>query len=317
MRKKLTLYTLALLGIVVLFNACKKEYETIQATDEAKIEAFAKQSNLTFTKDPQGTGFRYSITNAGTGDLYKNTDSVLYDIKVTALNGAQYIQSPVNGNLASYVGYTNSFYYLNSLIYNSTSANARLLTGLDIPAIRSVLLKLAPGGTATVVLPSYLAFKKNGTKTIPANEVVLLNITTYPKRKQWELDDSKISAFLAAKGITNAIKDPSRVYYQVLTQGTGTETIDRYSTLVVKYTGRLLDGTVFDSSTSFTTTTGSVILGWGKILPKFTAGTKLRLFIPSDLAYSTAGSINQTTGDAVIPANAVLDFDIEIVSVTN
>lgn len=292
MRKKITLYTVALLGIVILFNACKKEYETIQATDEAKIEAYVKQSSLTFTKDPEGTGYRYSITNPGTGELFKNTDSVLYSVTIKSLTGVQYIESPVNGNLGTYVGYSNT------------------LLAKNIPAIRNTILNLKPGGTATIILPSYLAFGKNGYSAIPSNEVVLVNITTYVQKKQWELDESKILAFLASKGITGAIKHSSRVYYKVLTTGTGTDPIDNYSTLETKYTGRLLDGTIFDSSTSFTTTPTGVILGWGKVLPLFTAGTKVRLFIPSDLGYGVAGS-------GSIPANAVLDFDIEIVKVTN
>lgn len=299
MRKKITLYTLALLGIVVLFNACKKEYETIERTDDAKIQAYIKQSNLTFAPDPEATGYYYSITNPGTGDLFKNTDSVLYNITVNSLTGVQYTQSPVNGNLGTYVGYSN------------------VLLNKDIPAIRNTILKLKPGGTATIVLPSYLAFGKNGYNNIPSNEVVLVNIVTYAQRKQWQLDDSRIVAYLASKGITNAVKHPSRVYYQVLTNGTGTDQIDKYSTLETKYTGRLLDGSTFDSSTSFSTTLNGVILGWGKVLTQFTAGTKVRLFIPSDLGYGTSGSTNSVTGQVVIPANAVLDFDIEIVKVTN
>lgn len=46
------------------------------------------------------------------------------------------------------------------------------------------------------------------------------------------------------------------------------------------------------------------------MIPKFKVGTKFRMVIPSDLAYGRSGS-------GTIPPNAVLDFDIEIVSVTN
>jgi FKBP-type peptidyl-prolyl cis-trans isomerase FkpA len=74
----------------------------------------------------------------------------------------------------------------------------------------------------------------------------------------------------------------------------------------------LLSGTVFDSSTDgkFTSTLGGLVLGWRKVVPKITKGGKMRMLIPSGLGYGTA-----TTGS--VPANSVLDFDLEVDSVGN
>ncbi|WP_316831418.1 FKBP-type peptidyl-prolyl cis-trans isomerase [Pedobacter aquatilis] len=301
---------LSILAAVLLFTSCKKEYDSIQTIDDAKIASYIQKNNLSsvMVQDPDKTGFYYQVLTAGTGDTFKNTDSVLYNVTIKSMeDGTGYLQTPVTGNLATYVGYTSSFYWydISSTVYN-------------IPAIRTAILALKPGGVARILLPSYLAYGKNGAGNIPSNTVLDVTITTYPYKKQAQLDDDRIVKFLAAKGLTaSAVKDPSGIYYIVSTQGAGTPIADKEtSTAIVNYTGRLLSGTVFDSSTdgtfssSFGVSSG-IIAGWRIIIPKFAAGTKLRMIIPSNLAYSTRGS-----GTTIAP-NTDLDFDIEIVSVTN
>ncbi|MGM9474862.1 FKBP-type peptidyl-prolyl cis-trans isomerase [Pedobacter sp. GSP4] len=297
---QLSLFTFLLATII--FSSCKKEYESIESIDDAAIKSYISKNNLTEMKpDPDKTGFYFQATNPTDGTLFLNPDSILYDITVKSMqSGTTYLQSPTNGNLGTYVGYLNGFFQ--SSLSTSITYN--------IPALRTAALALKPGGTARILLPSYLGFGKNGAGPIPSNENLDFTIKSYPYRKQWLFDDFKIKNYLTSKSLT-AVKDNSRVYYIVGTPGTGADLITKESTLVIKYTGRLLDGTSFDSSTdgTFSTTLNSVIPGWG-LLTNFRAGTKVRIFIPSDLAYGASGS-------GSIPANAILDFDIEIVSVTN
>ncbi len=304
MNKFTKLGLFAILLATVVFSSCKKEYDTAQTIDDAAIKAYISKNNLMqMVPDSAKTGFYYQVTNPTDGILFLNTDSVLYDVTVKSMaSGATYLQSPANGNLGTYVGYLNSFFQ---------GALSTTIT-YNIPALRTAVLKLKPGGTARILLPSYLAFGRNGVGPIPSNENLDFIIKTYPYHKQWLLDDAKIQSYLAAKNLT-ATKDASRVYYITNTAGTGTDVINDESTVVYKYTGRFLDGTVFNSSTdgTFSTTFAGIELqGWKNIVRKYTAGAKFRMFIPSDLAYGTGGR----TG---IPANAILDFDIEIVSVTN
>ena len=85
-------------------------------------------------------------------------------------------------------------------------------------------------------------------------------------------------------------------------------------TVVVNYSGKLIDGTEFDSSykrgqpASFRV--GGVIPGWTEALQKMTAGSKWKLVIPSELAYGE----NPPRGSS-IPPNSVLVFEVELISV--
>jgi FKBP-type peptidyl-prolyl cis-trans isomerase len=96
--------------------------------------------------------------------------------------------------------------------------------------------------------------------------------------------------------------------------GDGTEA-KAGDTLSVKYTGKLTDGTIFDSTDkhggqpfSFTLGAGQVIEGWDQGLVGMKVGGERELTIPSDLAYG-----DQATGS--IPANSTLIFTVQLVSI--
>ena len=97
-------------------------------------------------------------------------------------------------------------------------------------------------------------------------------------------------------------------------EGEGTEIIN-HSKIQVHYTGKLQDGTKFDSSYdrgepfSFQIGLRQVIEGWEIGLMGMRVGGKRTLTIPSELAYGERGA-----GD-LIPPNATLTFDVEIVAV--
>lgn len=114
-----------------------------------------------------------------------------------------------------------------------------------------------------------------------------------------------------AAGKTDAIKNEQGVYYSMLKEGTGRQvSID--DTVVVHYKGYLFsDGTEFDQTKDKPATfpLKRLIRGWQIGVPLCKVGGKIKLVIPSDMAYSIR------TRAAKIPPNSILVFEIEVVDV--
>lgn len=127
--------------------------------------------------------------------------------------------------------------------------------------------------------------------------------TSTDANTQAQIDDAKIQAYIQANNIT-ATKDPSGVYYQVITAGTGNYPTAT-SVINVNYTGKLLDGTVFDTGNLSNTSLSGLIKGWQYGIPHINTGGRILLIIPSALGYGT-------TAQASIPANSVLVFTIDL-----
>jgi len=100
-----------------------------------------------------------------------------------------------------------------------------------------------------------------------------------------------------------------------LIEGEGKQAQD-FNKVVVNYTGKLEDGSIFDSSLnpgrepfSFTLGVGSVIKGWDIGVKGMKVGGKRQLTIPSELGYGDKGAGN------VIPPGATLIFEVELLEV--
>ena len=111
------------------------------------------------------------------------------------------------------------------------------------------------------------------------------------------------------------MKTPSGLEYNEVEAGTGAQA-EAGKTVSVHYTGKLQDGKVFDSSVSrgepitFPLGAGRVIKGWDEGIALMKIGGKAQLTIPPNLAYGERGA-----GGGVIPPNATLVFDVELVEV--
>jgi FKBP-type peptidyl-prolyl cis-trans isomerase len=123
----------------------------------------------------------------------------------------------------------------------------------------------------------------------------------------------KGAAFLADNKKKSGVKTTaSGLQYEVMTEGKGASP-KATDTVKVHYKGTLLDGTKFDSSydrgqpAEFPL--NGVIRGWTEGLQLMKVGGKNKLYVPSDLAYGPQGRPG-------IPANSVLIFEVELISIS-
>ncbi|MBR8829913.1 MAG: hypothetical protein N5P05_000546 [Chroococcopsis gigantea SAG 12.99] len=114
--------------------------------------------------------------------------------------------------------------------------------------------------------------------------------------------------------LSNAVTTESGLKYIDIKEGEGA-TPEKGQMVTVHYTGTLEDGTKFDSSKdrgqpfTFKIGVGQVIKGWDEGVATMKVGGNRTLIIPSDLGYGPRGA------GGVIPPNATLIFDVELLSV--
>ncbi|WP_296619551.1 FKBP-type peptidyl-prolyl cis-trans isomerase [Marivirga sp.] len=144
--------------------------------------------------------------------------------------------------------------------------------------------------------------------------------------KQKGIDDELIKDFLSENGI-EANRTESGLFYMI-TEETSGEKPEAGDTVKVNYVGKLLDGTVFDTSyedlareegvynpqrtygpIEIPIGKGRVIRGWDEGIMLLNEGSEATLYIPSGLGYGARGS------GAAVPPNSTLIFDVELVEV--
>lgn len=121
--------------------------------------------------------------------------------------------------------------------------------------------------------------------------------------------DAYRAAYAKEKGVKTT---PSGILYKIEKQGEGLAPKPE-DTVKVHYTGKLIDGTVFDSSNErgqpIEFKLNQLIPGWVEGIQLIKKGGKIQLVLPPELAYGDQGA-------GEIPANSTLIFDIELLDVT-
>lgn len=157
------------------------------------------------------------------------------------------------------------------------------------------------------------------------NEQMIKVLSQYKKKVEAEEliafqkqsnDNLKVGNDFLEKNATKAgVKTTATgLQYEIITQGSG-KTANLNDRIKVHYEGRLLDGTVFDSSIArdepVVLPLNGVIKGWQEGILLMPTGSKYRLFVPAKLAYGELGS-----GDSIPPNSAVI-YDIELLDIVS
>jgi FKBP-type peptidyl-prolyl cis-trans isomerase FkpA len=170
--------------------------------------------------------------------------------------------------------------------------------------------------TLIIVLPLFYLCQKSDSnmRNLCLFLVLVSTVLTVScsKEDQREIDKNLIEEYIEVNNLA-AEEGPEGLFFVVDKTGSGT-TPNLNSNVRVHYRGTLLDGTKFDSSFDRGQPAEfklfQVIEGWQLGIPLFREGGKGKLIIPSHLGYGG----NPPRG-SVIPSNAVLVFDIELLDV--
>ncbi|HSW67069.1 MAG TPA: FKBP-type peptidyl-prolyl cis-trans isomerase [Bacteroidales bacterium] len=138
--------------------------------------------------------------------------------------------------------------------------------------------------------------------------LLIAGVSCRKEEDRAEIEKKLIEDYIAQNEL-NAMSTPSGLYYVIFEPGTSQRPTST-SVVTVHYTGRLLNGTVFDSTHDFgqpiEISLSQVIAGWREGLQLFGRGGEGQLIIPSRLGYGSAALSG-------IPANSVLIFDIHLI----
>lgn len=125
--------------------------------------------------------------------------------------------------------------------------------------------------------------------------------------QQAKVDDSLIRVYLKSNPQIKAVKDPSGLYYQIIKPGTGVAPTEG-SSVTVNYTCSLMGGQLYDKGSNFSSPLSGLVKAWQIGVPHLKPGGNMILYVPSHLAYGVNSA-------GPIPENAVLTFDIDLISV--
>ncbi len=202
---------------------------------------------------------------------------------------------------------------------------------------QQVLTHMSAGDSAIIRVPCDSILKtipKDNKQPLPAwlkkGNKIMINLAVVSVKTKAEYDKEQLekSAGLMAeqdkklqdyftKNNVKPMKTSTGMYYIIKKEGSG-PAIEKGQKVNMNYTGKLLDGTTFDSNVdsnfhhvqpfSFQAGAGQVIPGWDEGVLLLKKGTKATFYIPSPLAYGPRAQ-------GLIPSDSILMFDVEVVDV--
>jgi FKBP-type peptidyl-prolyl cis-trans isomerase len=248
-----------------------------------KIEAQQYINDTTFKKTE--SGLKYKIIKAGQGEYPKSGDRIWVHYYAKFDNDSIYDSTAKKGPVDAYLG------------------RGQLIKGWE-----EGLRLIKPKGSIILIVPPELAYgdKKHG--KIPANSTLIFEIALLQVDKGKQIEPFSIKDKKIKKGKKN-------IKYYVVEEGDG-DYANFGDNVYINFTGYLPDGTIFDSSykkkkpIKVTVGREQVIKGLDIGLLMMNKGSKMRLIIPSELAYGEEGL------DNIVPPNTDVTIDVEMVDLT-
>jgi len=276
------------------------------------LQEYVTKNNITV--QPSTTGIYYLETKKGNGK------SAVKDGYVTA----------------HYTVYLLSGEKLFSTVERGEPVDFKFGSQFENKGFQEVISMMREGGKANAIVPSAMAFGARGAGSVvpPFStlyyEVELIKIMTNDEFEKKQADKNAkqqaeaaqkekgegaaIQKYLKDNNITPTTILPSGLIYVEKQAGSGPKPLDGKK-VKVQYTGKLLDGTEFDSSIKrgqpyeFPLGRRAVIEGWDLGIALMKEGGKATLIIPSKLAYQ-----DKAQGDVIKPFSTLV-FDVELVEV--
>ncbi len=294
------------------------------AVDDVILNDYFKQNKIKAKKT--ASGLYYTIKTEGKGENIKSGETADVNYTGMFMDGKKF-----DSNTDS------AFHHVQP--FTLEVGKGHVIKGWD-----EGLQLLKKGAKATFYIPSSLAYGAQERQGIPANSILIFDVEITSVKtaeqvkkdkaleaeqkqkealanagKQAETDDKLLKDYFAKNKIT-ATKTPSGLYYVITQKGLG-ENAKPGKKITMNYTGKTIDGNVFDSNTdtkfghvtpfTFALGQGQVIKGWDEGVQLLKLGSRGTLYIPSYLGYGATGA-----GKA-IPPNAILIFDVEVTGIDN
>jgi FKBP-type peptidyl-prolyl cis-trans isomerase len=284
----------------------QKKQAVLDKKQDQEILAYFSKNNIKNSKK-LSSGVYVVVDSAGIGDSIKPGFEVSMNYENSSISETKF-----DSNVDT------TFHHVTPMKVNI--GQRQLMAGWE-----EGIQQFKKGGKGKIFIPSKYAYGSNKfglrpNDSIPANSIIkidveildAIDIATVAKllaKKQ----DNEIQAFLKTNNLTG-IKTNSGLYYVITNEGSGNSPTvgDEVS---MNYTGIFLDGNKFDSNIDstfghvtplkFPLGQGRVIRGWDEGIALLKKGTKAKFIIPSAIGYGANGS-------GKIPANAILQFDVEL-----
>ena len=268
---------------LIISPGCLKLDDENKAEDEIQLlNNYIEKENITV--EPTVTGLYFIEQTAGTGKRANRCDTVSINYTGRLLDGYIFDESEEGKPFTFILG-------------------ARTV----ISGLAEGMLKMKEGGSARLIIPSGLAYGTTDYGDIPGYSTLVMDI---------ELVEVKTGAILfSIDGLQSNTTESGLTYYIVEEGESDARKSYNGALATVKYTGFLNDGTIFDSSKLYdgefhlTVSESRIIAGWYEALMLMKEGDKFHLVVPPALGYGKDGV------PPIIPENATLYFDIELISV--